>query len=344
MKANGQMRAVHLIIVQAIALSLAGYCQAADSAADLRLFSRFEDVIPEKLADGTILAQRGQTMSFRRGISVQTCFVVLNRDPQQTAKAFQNWDPSPHPETGVLIHRNLNHPPVPGDFQELNLNPRNPAIRWLTEKTTNSPGDLQLSSTEMDQARKIKTAAPDKNAQVSAFWKNVLLGRAVRFFEKGYGGADSYRAGEELINPRSEMLNLLKEESSIRKRFHPILSETLDLGDGQTSPLDTVFYWEILDVTGQAILNLGVIYLAETAGGIQILDTQYYCSGTYHVSVILYQLWPVSIAGKPATLVWRGDFLSSASLGRTKGIERMAYGSAMLQEIKIGRASCRERV
>jgi len=47
-----------------------------------------------------------------------------------------------------------------------------------------------------------------------------------------------------------------------------------------------------------------------------------------------YQFWPVATADGPATLVWRGDLLSSASLADLHGMERAGSVAAMKKEIQ----------
>jgi hypothetical protein len=48
----------------------------------------------------------------------------------------------------------------------------------------------------------------------------------------------------------------------------------------------------------------------------------------------LTQMWPMQIDGKPVTLVWRGDLLSSSQLGELRGIERSGASVAMRKEIQ----------
>jgi hypothetical protein len=61
---------------------------------------------------------------------------------------------------------------------------------------------------------------------------------------------------------------------------------------------------------------------------------QYYSSAGYYVLLTLYQYWPISVDGHPATLVWRGDLLSSASLGELRGVEKLGSLAAMKKEIQ----------
>jgi hypothetical protein len=49
--------------------------------------------------------------------------------------------------------------------------------------------------------------------------------------------------------------------------------------------------------------------------------------------VTLYQLWPVDVGGKPATLVWRGDMISSSEVADLRGVERLGAESAMIKDV-----------
>jgi len=47
----------------------------------------------------------------------------------------------------------------------------------------------------------------------------------------------------------------------------------------------------------------------------------------------LKQMWPVTVEGKPSTLVWRGDMISAASLSSLHGVERLASESVTMKNI-----------
>ena len=55
--------------------------------------------------------------------------------------------------------------------------------------------------------------------------------------------------------------------------------------------------------------------------------------GGYYVAVTLYQMWPVTVEGKPSTLVWRGDMISAPSLADLHGVERLGSESVMMKQI-----------
>ena len=82
------------------------------------------------------------------------------------------------------------------------------------------------------------------------------------------------------------------------------------------------------------VLTLGASYnRAGGADGTQAAEVLYYASGGYYVALTLYQMWPVTAGGKPSTLVWRGDMISSAALESLHGVERLGSESAMMKDI-----------
>ena len=120
--------------------------------------------------------------------------------------------------------------------------------------------------------------------------------------------------------------------AGINKQFGGFLEATGLLGG--KGALKPDLYWELLEVEDDGVLTLGASYTRGTSGGgYQVADGLYYASGGYYVALTLYQLWPVDVGGKASTLVWRGDFISAASLGELHGVERIASEGAMKKDI-----------
>ena len=92
-------------------------------------------------------------------------------------------------------------------------------------------------------------------------------------------------------------------------------------------------YWELIDVDDRGVLTLGASYNRGNGGPYQAAEVLYYASGGYYVALTLYQMWPVTVEGKPSTLVWRGDMISSAALASLHGVERLGSESAMMKDI-----------
>src|SRR4026207_282979 len=84
--------------------------------------------------------------------------------------------------------------------------------------------------------------------------------------------------------------------------------------------------------TARGVVPRGASSSRSGAGGTyQAADVLYYASGGYYVALTLHQLWPVTVEGKPSTLVWRGDMISSAELGSVRGVGRLGAGSVMME-------------
>jgi hypothetical protein len=91
----------------------------------------------------------------------------------------------------------------------------------------------------------------------------------------------------------------------------------------------------MFDAEGQAAFNLGASYSRAASDGYQIADVQYYASSGFYTALTFYQLWPVSVQGQDATLVWRVDLISSSQLD-LRGVERMGAGAATMREVQKG--------
>ncbi len=134
------------------------------------------------------------------------------------------------------------------------------------------------------------------------------------------------------VRPSDEVNGLLREQDKIRRQFSGLLGATA-IGRGAGS-LPAELYWELLDADDHGVATLGASYSRGGAGGTyQSADVLYYASGGYYVALTLYQLWPVTVEGKPSTLVWRGDMISSAELGSLHGVERLGSESVMMKNI-----------
>jgi len=316
---------------------------ATDPVAEIKSFSSFKEINPEMLVDGRILGQSGPLMDFQRGISVQTCFVVM-APVKVTARMLQTWDPSQHESLKVHFHRPVRSPPGKEDFKSCVLNSNKPAVRRLINKTvstTPEKSDLQLSRAEaaqiakcMKQTENEAETSPEQLASVC--WSDILRARVLRFQKEGLAGTPSCETGGSTITPVSEIRSLLKEDPKVTTQFSKLLSET-SLTASKPASSKTVsasYYWELFEADLHATFDLGVIYVKPSKDGFQVLDCQYFASGNYYVYLTFYQLWPIQVGNKSATLIWRGDFLSARSVADTRGTERMMYGGVMSQEIK----------
>lgn len=302
---------------------------------ELETFSTFSDVDLEKLHAGEILGEPGTLMKFPDGISAETCFVVAV-PAAEVATRLKFWDPSLRGTVKTVGFHALSTPCTPEDFRTLSLKPANRPQRWLLEETANPlarKSELNLSQTEAQQLADC-VKRDRKPANMSACWATLLLGRARQFENKGFAGIAAYEAQGRQVEPLVHLQALLKEREPVAREFAPLLRQTGLLGSEGSKPLKPFYYWGLYEANRQATLTLGAVYLLPLAESYQLLDVQYYVSGTYYTFATLYQVWPVEIRGRPAALVWRGDFFSTPTMPYTKGVERLAYGAFMLQELR----------
>jgi hypothetical protein len=258
-------------------------------------------------------------------ISAQSCFVVAAA-PSRVADALRQWNPARHSELKVLLHSDLPSSPGPANFSRLSSAPNNGAVQSLVNATLKGSTDLQISN---EEAKKLPTgsAGGAMPAPVASFWAGVLSGRARAFSSGGTRSQPSYDHTGKAVRPADEFSGLMQQQDKIRKQFSGLIDSS---GSGRGAEP----FWELLTADEQGVLTLGASYRRSGPnGGSQAADVLYYASGGYYVGLTLYQMWPVNIGGKPSTLVWRGDFISSATIAGLHGIERVASESAMMRDI-----------
>ena len=165
-------------------------------------------------------------------------------------------------------------------------------------------------------------------APVASFWAGVLSGRARAFSSGGTRAQPPYDHTGRAVRPSEEFSGLMQQQDKIRKQFSGLIDSS-GTGHGGAEP-----FWELLTADEQGVLTLGASYRRPGPNGtFQAADVLYYASGGYYVGLTLYQMWPVDIGGQPSTLVWRGDFISSATIAGLHGIERVASESSMMRDI-----------
>jgi hypothetical protein len=295
----------------------------ADPASELASFSVFDKVDLAALANSPSVAH-GTPMSGSY-ISAQSCFVVA-APPTRVAEALRQWNPARHSELRVLLHSDLPSSPGPANFSRLSSAPGNAAVQALVSATLKGSTDLQISN---EEAKKLPTGAGGgaMPAPVASFWAGVLSGRARAFSSGGTRGQPPYDHTGRAVRPSEEFSGLMQQQDKIRKQFSGLIDSS---GNGHGAEP----FWELLTADEQGVLTLGASYRRSGPnGGSQAADVLYYASGGYYVGLTLYQMWPVNIGGKPSTLVWRGDFISSATIAGLHGIERVASESAMMRDI-----------
>lgn len=303
--------------------------------AELGKFSVFEQLDLSRITGGKVVAARGPALDSPRDLAVQAVYVVP-APLAKTVELHRRWDATRHQELKVRLHGDISGKPTPGDFGKLTSASNNSALKALVSATQKLPDKtgLQLSSEEAkaysnDGGGNSSGALPPA---VSAFWTRALSQRVQAFSSRGLAGQPAYDLGGQSIRVSEELSRLLKEQPKLRTQFRGLIDQT-PLSGG-TGGLSASHYWELFDVEGQGALSLGASYAREGGDSAQLLDLQYYSSGGYLALFTLYQMWPITVDNRPATLVWRGDSLSSVALSGLKGVERMGSGAAMMKELQ----------
>ncbi len=307
----------------ALLFSLLPATLRADPVSEMTGFSVFPKVDLGELARGAVKTAAGAPMNATRYLSVQSCFVIP-RPPAQVVQVMKQYDPTAHREQKVYLHGEIRGTPTAASFAKLQDPPANSAVKALSAVTEKMGAQLQVSRAEAQQW------APGKS--VFGFWTDLLVKRAQAYASGGAAAEAPYDHTGAAIQPGRDISGLVREQSRINQQFGGFLNATgLIGGKGSLKP---ELYWELLQVEDDGVLTLGASYTRGTAGGgYQVADGLYYASGGYYVALTLYQLWPVDVGGQPSTFIWRGDFISAASLGELHGIERIASEGAMKKNI-----------
>src|SRR6266446_6191915 len=302
----------------------------ADAVSELASFSIFDKIDLAQLAKSDVKTAHGPPMNNPRFLAVQSCYVVAGA-PAQQIEALRRWDATRHRELKVFLHSDLPSNPTPANFEKLRNAPDNASVRSFVAATQKL--SLQISK---EEAKKFSAGAGGGGgtmpASVVGFWTDVLSARTKSFVSGGMSAQAPYDHAGPSIRASDEVNGLLREQGKIRNQFSGLLGAT-GIGRGAGS-LKPELYWELLDVDDQGVVTLGASYSRGATGGTyQAADILYYASGGYYVALTLYQMWPVTVEGKPSTLVWRGDMISAASLGSLHGVERLGSESVMMKNI-----------
>jgi hypothetical protein len=316
-----------LLLTFVLMLVLKEITARADALSELARFSVFDKIDIADLAKGNVKTMHGPPMS-GRFLSVQSCYVVPG-SPAQHVEAISKWNPTKHRELNVFLHADLPTSPTPENFSKLKDAPSNGAVSSFVSATEKLKSELQISK---EEAKKFSGGGGGKmSPEIVKFWSEVLAARARNLVSGGTATQPPYNNGGDTIRVNDELNSLLKQQDKIRKQFANFLGDT-GIGRGAGS-LKPDLYWELLDVDDNGVVTLGASYKAKGEQSYQAADVLYYASGGFYVGLTLYQLWPVDVSGKPSTLVWRGDFTSSASLESLHGVERLGSESAMMKDI-----------
>lgn len=327
---------IFLMVILCCSVSVTAPGEGVDPLTDLKRFSDFPKIDVKRLLEGEILAQRGPLMNFPNGISTQLCFAVPT-SPAETARRLQTWDPTRCTSLSVYASHGLHDPCELKDFSGLRLDNGHHPIEWLLDKslaTTVNKSELNLSQIEAQELAACIRKGPNPGA-MSPCWARLLFARASDFQQKGFTSMLPYEFGDEIVSPTSQLRSMLQEQPRITHEFAPLLQKVGLVNDGAaTRSLRPFYYWSLFEADHHATLSLGAVYELAVADRYQLLDVGYYVSGNFSTSATLFEIWPIRDGRRTGSIVWRGDFLAAPVLRFTKGMERIAYGAIMIQEIK----------
>lgn len=318
--------------VLSLALIATPRSACADPVSELASFSIFDKVDLAQLVKSDVKTAHGPPMKNSRFLAVQSCYVAPG-SPAQQMDALRRWNPARYRELKVFLHSDMPSNPTPANFEKLKNAPDNAPVRSFVAATQKLSADLQISK---DEAKRFSAGAGGGGgvmpAGVAAFWTEVLTARTKSFVSGGMAAQSPYDHAGPSVRASDEVSGLLREQGKIRQQFSGLLGAS-EIGRSAGS-LPADLYWELLDVDDQGVVTLGASYSRSGAGGTyQTADVLYYASGGYYVALTLHQLWPVTVEGKPSTLVWRGDMISAATLGTLHGVERLGSESVMMKNI-----------
>jgi hypothetical protein len=325
-----------------LALGL-GIIVAAPLRADLNsdlAFTAFHDVDVNAMAGGTILQARGPIMTFPRGITSQSLFII-HAAPADVAAKLLTWNPASHSDLKVWLHKSLPPKPTVNDFAELGNLPDNKSVQFQIDSTAGfdpAHPSLQVSKEEAQLIAATAAQEKDPKALFVKVWSQILAGR-INSFLSGRAASDSDVASGEDVHPISDVKSLLHSDIKIYGQYQKLLNQTpfkalAGSSAARIAPMD--LYCDIFDVQGSAALGTGAIYQAPGGNSIQSVDVEYYTNYGVYTTIELEQLWPINVNGQTATLVWRDDLVSAPNVAFLHGTERLASSMIMLQETKGG--------
>jgi hypothetical protein len=219
-----------------------------------------------------------------------------------------NWNPAGKPGLEVTSHLTLGSS-VSADSFKPTLGPflsSSQGGAWIAKQSKDpQSSELMLSDSE----KKLLAVAKTPDALLRA-WSKLLADEFESYQSKGSHDFSSLLATVRQIGP-------------------------VEI----SSPSGGTYYWELSDVNGRGSISEGVTW----QDGSRIGDGEFFVTSEYTASFDVNTLWPVTVAGKPATLVWRIDSALSPQFSDLKGAERFASGSLILSSVKKAIAAIRQK-
>ncbi len=242
----------------------------------------------------------------------------------KAVELHKDFNPGAHPELKSYIMASPKR--APDDFSKLRSAPNVEPVRALARATGRHMG-LQLS---VDEGKTLaafseETAPDGLPPGIAAFWSNLMRRRQAAFQA---GGLLKQPAYADSVRTAGELASLMKENPKVQARFAALTGE---LAGGTGNP---ALYWEMFDAAGTASLSLGASYIRQGPADYQSVDAEYYATSGYYVYLSFTELLPVKIKDQAATLVWRSDILSSATVGTLGRVEKSIAGAVLVKDVR----------
>lgn len=325
-----------LVAVLAVVSTWCSGSAAAGPIEELKTLSGLgAEIDARKLLEGEVTSGRGtRGGDFARGAYVESCYFV--RAPlTAVGDAFLHWDPTAHKELEVEAYRGYRWPASPEVFKPLELSSTRASDRALIERTREVLVGRSGSGGEAAAAGELHLSAADlggsETSDVNAFWRGVLRARSEAFASGGLAAVPTYSVSGTEINARVELRSLVKMTPKIAAHFAPLTEARPLVANAKTAADEAGGYWAQAQVRGRAHLGLGLLCARKSPDSWQVLDSTYFTSGTYYLSVDLYQLWP----WENGTLVWQVDYISAPFRSYAIGLDKVLAAREMLKDTGV---------
>jgi hypothetical protein len=326
-----QARFPFLWAVGVLALGGVSPAWTQDAVGQIQKYSGLKKVDLSRLAAGEVEGSRIPAQGSDLSISVESLFAV----PLEPARVVELMEDSVSATTvaasdtlDVEGHHPVSVPARLEDFSSLQISPDEGGGRALIKHSATGSG-LNLNAAEAELLAKAE--GPEA---LEKTWRKILLDRALAFQSRGWVGSPPYEFKGRQFSMHQEMVRLLKSRPELLACFKDTIGAAMT---AQLLPEMKVpgYYWEVSKIQGDRTFTLGAIFSRRRDGGVyQVAEPTFYVSGKYFTSLILYEIHPVTIEGKPHSLVWRGDFIITPSMNFMKGVERIAAENITLLEVR----------
>ncbi len=305
------------LLTLALAACAAITVHAADAVSTLRGWTALDAFSLAELSSGKIVTSFNSSMSLARGMSCQAAYLV-NAPLEITHGAMLKFNSTRHHELDVFQHH-VFHDEKDCGFEKLLIDPRSSPVSALI-RSMGDPGAIQLAKREIPLMPHTRTAAATQT-----FLIGILRDRWTSFSKSGdFGSVATYDAGGELRS-------LLAEEGKVARHFSALLAPLAPKGAPGTP---RYHYWDQSTVDKKSAVQLGAVYSLDAPDKRQVLDITYFSTYGYLVSFTIYELHPVTVDGKPQTLICQCSLVSTPAIEGGLGLKRKIGSRMMVSDVE----------